>query len=252
MNTQLPNINSYQSALDYLNGKFERPAGHNTRIKRSITGIAIKYHATEILEYKSDGSIVLNNGGWFTSTTKLRYNHFLPNEFSVWQERGLWTITNRELNLTVGWKNGMIILPDGTFEGYAEPDHDDEVKILTKKINKYAKDFTTALLNREIEQPSGGDCWYCCMKTEEGSTLGDATKDKNHLLNHLEEDYYVPSILINIIESHKMSQFDTWVIGNLLGYGDGKELSEWETSMLKRDLPKQIANYFKDRLDIAR
>jgi hypothetical protein len=54
--------------------------------------------------------------------------------------------------------------------------------------------------NGELELPSGGDCWHCSMVTEDGESLGDATGDIDHIVSHIAEDYYVPSLLFNALK----------------------------------------------------
>jgi hypothetical protein len=71
-----------------------------------------------------------------------------------------------------------------------------------------------------MPMPSGGDCWYCALSQdtgritptggglqpmgdnmptvhEDGSTTMQANHD--HLLNHMEERYYVPSLAVNAL-----------------------------------------------------
>lgn len=60
--------------------------------------IVLKYHATDIVEYHVDGRIVLNTGGWRTSTTKLRFNESyaqLPIR-NVYANKGVWWVTTHE------------------------------------------------------------------------------------------------------------------------------------------------------------
>ena len=251
-NSQFPNIHSYKDALEYLGIKNERPCGNNTRIRRDGNSVLIRHFATDIVEYVSNGIIILNNGGYYTSTTKERLNAFIPNEFYIWQEKGVWSLSNRNLQISHKWKNGITILPDGRISNYAENDLEEKTKTLTKQINIYAKMYVKAFVAGNIEKPSGGDCWYCAMKTENGNSLGDEFKDTGHLLSHLEENYFVPSILMNICNMEgKLSMFDKTTIGQIWGYIDGKP-SDWQIGILERDLKKHIANYFKDRLEIAR
>jgi len=62
--------------------------------------------------------------------------------------------------------------------------------------------------------PSGGDCWFCVMRTNvdendehvpmqpdaRGVTLGDASGDPaDHLMQHIEDRYYVPSLAVNAL-----------------------------------------------------
>ena len=52
----------------------------------------------------------------------------------------------------------------------------------------------------ELPAPSGGDCWCCSMKNEKGICLGDLSDNNQHLLDHMKERYYVPSLLVNAIK----------------------------------------------------
>lgn len=251
-NAQFPKIHSYEDAINYLGTKKERPCGNNTRIRKDGNSVFIRHFATDIVEYVSNGIIILDNGGYYTSTTKERLNAFIPQGFSIWQTKGVWSLSNRNLQISRNWKNGITILPDGRIENYAEENIEDKTKALTKQINNYAKKYVQEFLAGNIEKPSGGDCWYCSMKTESGDSLGDVTNNTDHLLAHLEEEYFVPSILMNICNMEgKLSQFNKSTIGIIWGYIDG-EVSDWQTGILERDLKKQIVNYFKDRLEIAR
>ena len=90
-------------------------------------------------------------------------------------------------------------------------------KELSKAILKYAKGYAAALFAGEVEAPGTGDCFYCGLRTEEGQTLGDAMEDTAHLLDHIEEGYYVPSLFVNAAEAHPnyVSQFLRATIGGI-------------------------------------
>lgn len=244
-NISLPNIRSYLDAEKYLNGKSERPCGNNTRIRKEGKSILIRHFQTDIVEYTIDGFIILNNGGWYSSTTKERLNHFIPRDFYIWQEKGVWTLSNRNLQISCKWKNGITIPPDGSIENYAEEDIEDKTKALVKQINNYAKEYVKEFLAGNIEKPSGGDCWYCSMKTKDGESLGDKINNSEHLLSHLEENYYVPSILMNICnEEGKLSRFNKATIGQIWGYTEGVP-SDYQKKFLKRDLKKTDCELFQ-------
>lgn len=71
----IPTIDSYESAVAYLakgRNKTYRPAGNNTEVVTTHNGVGIKLHATVIVEYRPDGTVVLNSGGWRTVTTNQR------------------------------------------------------------------------------------------------------------------------------------------------------------------------------------
>jgi hypothetical protein len=250
-NLVLPEIKNYEDALNYLKGKPERPCGNNTRILSDGNDIKIRHWTTDIVTYKPNGDIILANGGHFSQTTKERLNNFIPNEFSIWQEKGLWRVSNRNLQISQYWAEGITLKSNGRIVGGKSEKEGDRVKNLTKKINDYAKEYVRLFINGEIPQPSGADCWYCYMVTDDGESLGDKTSS-DHLNEHLKEKYYVPSILMKILkDGNRLSQFNKVTIAQIWGFIEG-EPSQWQKEMIKRDLPKQISKFFKERLGIAK
>jgi hypothetical protein len=87
-------INSYQTAKEFIRrGRAHTirrvPGIRSTAVQILATGeIAVKYHGTVVVLYCQDGSIVLNSGGFRTSTTKARINSF-ANVF-VFQRKFVW------------------------------------------------------------------------------------------------------------------------------------------------------------------
>jgi len=57
---------------------------------RDGNAIAVIYHSTDIVTYFPSGIIHLDNGGWFTVTTKENMNRFSP--FHVYQRKGVWYV----------------------------------------------------------------------------------------------------------------------------------------------------------------
>ena len=69
----------------------------------------VQYHSTVVVAF-NDNKIVLNNGGWFTNTTKIRMNQ-TSNQFklgfNVFQKNFSWFV---EFNgKTIPFENGMIL-----------------------------------------------------------------------------------------------------------------------------------------------
>ena len=200
--------NSYGKAVDTLKGRGSRKIGNNTYLKvRDKSTITILYHSTDVVTYHTDGSTVLDSGGWKTVTTKERINWGLPDGWSLWQERGIWTLHTRLVNPPAEYTfaDGMSIEGDDTTvkgEG-ADPK---ATQKLRKRVQKYSKDYIDAMLAGEVPAPSAGDCFYCAMReanpgkvsgieSGNGRTLGECFKDQDHILSHLEESYFVPSLL---------------------------------------------------------
>lgn len=159
-------------------------------------------------------------------TTKDRINSYAPFDvgMGLWQENGLWFVTtgqdkpdypcrtdygtpeydaawqaHREADKawreshTVPYADGMTIYPDNSVTGAPSAAewaaYVAEVKATKKKIGNYITRFINAMERGEVAMPSGGDCWYCGMIGDNGSC--------DHLESHIEENYYVPSLMVN-------------------------------------------------------
>lgn len=103
---------SYDELDELLGGKSEKKVGHNTIIHKNYDGdIAIKYHNTDIVTINRLDNIKLNNGNWYTSTTKGRLNQLVPPNVSIYAKKGEWRV--KAANGEFPYKNGMIITADG-------------------------------------------------------------------------------------------------------------------------------------------
>lgn len=227
---------TYESANGQLTGRNSerRKIANNTYLeRRSDNKIAIRLHNTDILTFSPNGDITLDSGGWKTVTTKARMNDYLP--CRIWSERGVWYV---HLNGTkVPYADSMVIHSDGTITGQAEDPQG--VMKLKRRIARYSQAFIEAFIAGEVPVPSNGDCWYCALRTAKvetvaigngiakmasdfgtnGKTLGEAFRDTSHLEMHMEEKYYVPSLLARAIERFPVSQAANWLIG-----------SKWDTA----------------------
>ena len=78
-------------------------------------------------------------------------------------------------------------------------DRSEEIKEMKKRIKKYI-----SLITKEnLPTPSMGDCWHCCMRTEDEVTMGELSSDNHsHLYNHLDEGYLHGSILVNAMREY--------------------------------------------------
>jgi hypothetical protein len=77
--------------------------------------------------------------------------------------------------------------------------HEREVVRMQKKIERYIDGYIKALV-KGMPMPSGGDCWFCALRTESGQTWGDMGNSA-HLLTHMEERYYVPTLAVNALRA---------------------------------------------------
>jgi hypothetical protein len=107
----------------------------------------------------------------------------------MYQTSGVWYISGKRFS------DGMVIHADGTMDGYID-DNPKADKKLKKRVKNYAKLYAD---NLPLDMPGTGDCWFCSMVTTKGDTLGDAVKDTDHLMSHIEEGYVVPSLAWNAL-----------------------------------------------------
>ena len=80
------------------------------------------------------------------------------------------------------------------------------VKSMRKQVRNYTKNFVMVLFAGELKPPNNGDCWFCSMQTEDGKTFGEmADPTGDHILSHIDEQYYVASLLVNAIKKFPVS-----------------------------------------------
>jgi hypothetical protein len=197
---------SYFKQLDsMLQGRNEqsKKEAHNTYWQRRGDNIVLLYHKTDVFSITPNGDMTLNSGGWLTSTTKERINMALPVGYYVHQKKSVWYLNRRDDGEYV-FQNGMEISAEGKVNA---PKRNDKKEKATakwvKKVNDFAKEMVERAFDGRMKAPSAGDCWYCLMKTEDGKTLGDSFDDNNHIVNHIKEKYYVPSMFWNAMGENR-------------------------------------------------
>jgi hypothetical protein len=178
----------------------------NTYLYKEDDCFLVKLHNTFVVKIFPDNSCVLNSGGWFTPTTKDRINRFSPENVGLSQENKVWY-----LNDGSEFFDGIIVRNDGTainpLTKQETKNLDKKRKQLNKMISEYIKGFCMAVKLEKVGYPDSGDCWYCCMVNEDGESLGDISSH-DHIIKHMEENYFVPSLLYNAFkESHKDPDF---------------------------------------------
>lgn len=203
-------VSTWFGADTFLHGgrrKTDRPIENNTRVVRlSDERIAIRLHDTDVVIFDKDGSVELNSGGWLTVTTKARMNEFLGERGNVWSERGKWYVGHWNGNKT-RFFDGIRIAADGTILNPPDPalerrKAEAEAK-MRKRVDNYVNGYMKALAEG-MPKPGAGDCWDCSMIVssgpDKGKPLGDL-KDGDHLMSHLTERYYVPTLLWNAMQA---------------------------------------------------
>ena len=76
--------------------------------------------------------------------------------------------------------------------------HEAKVAKMKGRIDKYVDGFIEALKGGKLSMPGNGDCWFCLFKDEDGKTWGDMG-DNSHLIEHMKDRYYVPSLATNAL-----------------------------------------------------
>lgn len=102
----------HASARDKYRGK---PYGNNLRIVKTQSGYALRHHNTNIIEARLDHTgqdfYILNNGGWYSITTKKHLNTYGP--VRIYQSKGQWYYNDTIAN--VPYVNGLKFKPNGQF-----------------------------------------------------------------------------------------------------------------------------------------
>jgi hypothetical protein len=160
----------------------------------------IRLHLTDILTFTPNGVIIINSGGWRTSTTKERINHFLPVPWRITQENSTWYLNNHV------FADGITINADQTVTGAGNAD---TVKALKKSITVYIDGFLDKLHNNQLSLPSAGDCWLCTLTdSQSGQPMGerDGVPEEEHILSHIRENYHVPALVLRACQVFGVSQ----------------------------------------------
>jgi hypothetical protein len=203
-------LNSYKELNEYLakgKNKDNRPLENNTRVIRiNEMSIGIKLHETFVLIYTDHEMLEIDTGGWQTNTTKDRMNKY-QNVFRIYTKNHIWYMGFVNFHSEISfkeylYKDGIVIdLQKKTILPYMgaytelqpiEPIKEKKQLQLKKKIDNYCNEFAKEFVHHKIDNPTAGDCWYCSML--------NPMADSDHLLSHIQEKYYVPSLLNNALK----------------------------------------------------
>jgi hypothetical protein len=171
--------------------EYRRPDG--TRV--------IRLHQTDIVEIAASGSITLNSGGWRTVTTKERMNRFLPAGVQLWQECGIWYLSEN-CTQRAPYYDGIRITPKGkVLSGALGRAEQKRVQGIQRKIKHYCTALKAKLESAHASlEPSSGDCWYCLM-FDAPRKGGEPSTSREHLTAHLDDVYLHGSLIIRALES---------------------------------------------------
>lgn len=102
----------YKEAAAFLGDKLSK----NVKGKRGTviirfddSSIRLRYHGTTVAEFRHDGSVQVNSGGWRSRTTKDRINQAIRGLGVVFQENWEWYLHNLQENRIVPFQDGMVL-----------------------------------------------------------------------------------------------------------------------------------------------
>jgi hypothetical protein len=241
---------NYTEAVKKLGTRDSRKLCNNTYLQRRVDGnIVVKLHATDVLIFRPDDSVEYQTGNWHTNTTKDRMNSYGADGRWIWQDKGVWTIGTREKRVL--FKDGVIITKRGRIIGEGKVSERKAALKLKKRVNDYCKAYALALVDGKVPAPDAGDCMLCHMvEVKTGKPWGDVTGDKDHLLSHIEESYFVPSLLMNAINAElgTISIIAKSVVGDIWS---GKPVDGCWKGILLQQVSKTLAKYIKQRLGMV-
>lgn len=202
-------------ALLVGHNKHKKVLANHTVAERGGPGrIAIRLHKTHILIYMDNGQVRLDSSGWRTITTRDRINRYLPYDWMVGCDKGIWYLRQggrpntgqvyaSACSTSAAWtfEDGITVSENrATINGLDFPAPTQfnagtlkAVAKLKKRIKEFARYCATKL---PLEQPGSGDCWICCADRQ------DHRMDTDHLESHMKEKYVVPRLVYNAIAKH--------------------------------------------------
>ena len=100
---------------DYFKNRNRRLVGYKTWLVNDTDTIKLIHHETCILSITRNNEFTLNNGGWYSKTTKDRLNWFSP--VPVYTRQGNWSIDetlcdvngNPKCTTRTGYYNGITV-----------------------------------------------------------------------------------------------------------------------------------------------
>ena len=179
--------------------------------------------------------IVLNSGGYKTVTTKARMNEYTP--FNVIQKQKVWYVDG------IPFEDGITLYNNGTIKGQGKDPK--ETIALTKRVKQYSKDYAKEFIKGNVPAPSNGDCWGCLFHKDGKPTIGG----KEHILSHLEDKYYVPSMLHNMLNSGYLTVYTKSAICEVW---NGKPIKEiYMLKLVEANIQKAIYKFCARDLGIV-
>lgn len=230
---------NYTTALQTLAGRDRLKLENNTYLEKRDDAIAVKLHNTDVLTFLPNGRTRYNSGGWKTVTTKDRMNQYGPAR--IHQKDSEWI-----LNGNFVYTDGIEVKENGEpFQGRHVTGKDKKSLNGKKaKIKKYVDGYIKALLDGKVPAPSGSDCWGCLMKADDGTRpLG-----RDCVALHIEDAYYVPSLLVRAFEKYPVGAIIQGCVGTLW---QGKTLEPYAQMLIRTFAGRSLTRLLKSLLGLV-
>jgi hypothetical protein len=213
-----------------------------------VTGaISLVLFKKYILAWLPNGDIELNNRGFWSYTTKDRYNKYLPQGFSVWQEHPYWYL--KTPTGVRAFTNGMVVGADGSYSGMTGQVN---AKELLRQVQEYAKLYAGRLVRGEILEASR-HCPGCARPPPEPSPY--TAIPPAHALAHVQSSTTPASLALNAVLMARRSD-RSWPSGpaslsNILLSCWQEHQFIWRPAHSKKALVRQTeARFLQDKVPL--
>lgn len=221
-------MNTYTDFQALAQTRKRKIDNHTYLVIREDGGYGVRLHETEVVIHYPD-RVVLDSGGWQTATTKDRINKY--STIRIHQEKGIWYANN------LPYADGITFWANGSVTGQGT-DPRATIK-LRRQVNQYAKEYAKEFTAGHVPAPSSGDCWYCSMFPGNHS---------EHIQAHIEEKYYVPSMLKHVKD--RLAPITQDYIART--WQHDPDVSEWQQGIAAEQIAKGIRHYCLEQLELPR
>jgi hypothetical protein len=195
---------TFDEAKRILAKRETKKLARNTYLREVDGRMVVRFWETDIITIDKQDTYTLNSGGYRTLTTKDRFNSFAP--VWVWQHRNMWYAVPKRQAHTLEPFADKVLFADGmrvdaSGKVLSGAGNDETRKVMGKVdrlVSKYIAGYAAHVMVNGLEQDTSGDCWGCLMQD-----TADKVKEPmgySHYINHFEEKYYVPVILIKALQ----------------------------------------------------
>jgi hypothetical protein len=153
--------------------------------------IHLQLFETDILTFKPDGNIILNNGGHPTRTTHSRFREYLgcyPWGHSLEPHGDRVLVLCPPSGKGRPWKNGAEFTRDFERTDLTQMNREDAWLIIGE-VHRYAIAYMRRLVFHGLPNPHDRECRFC--------REGEAEEEDLHLLGHIRSGEFAPRLVVN-------------------------------------------------------